>query len=103
MIGAIHDELDAFGDSAELADDQLVADEGVVVENILEEVLRAFGVVVIGVIADNDIGIINEILDEPDLRETFHGVLVSGGWAVLHSTIVADKKPAATDFAAAAG
>jgi hypothetical protein len=56
VVGPVHDEARAFGDGAEAADDQPVADERVVVQHALfGEPVRAVGVVVIGVVADLDV------------------------------------------------
>lgn len=76
VVGTVHDELGAASDGAELADDQLVANEGKVVENIALETLRVIGIVVIGVLPNDDVRISYGVLDEADLWKTFHRVLV---------------------------
>ncbi len=76
MVCAIHDELDSTGQRTELAYDQAVSNERVVIKNIPFKVLRIFRVVVIGVVPNDDIRIRHSVLDEAHLRETGHGVLV---------------------------
>src|SRR5690606_40404622 len=76
MVRAVHDEPDAAGDRAELADDQLVADEREVVENVALEILRIVRIIIVGVIANDDVRVVDGVLDETDLREAFHRMLV---------------------------
>lgn len=78
MVGAVHDELDPAGDGAELADDQLVADEGEVIEDVALKACRVFRVVVIAVIAYLDIGPLDGVLDKAHLGEALHGVGIGG-------------------------
>ena len=78
MVGAVHDELHPAGDGAELADDQLVADEGEVVEDVALEARRILRVVVIGVVTHLDIGPLDGVLDKAHLGEAVHGVGIGG-------------------------
>ena len=67
VVGAVHDEARAFGDGAELADDQLVADEGIVVQHaFLREFVRPVRVVIIGEVADLDVRRRHQRLQEAD-------------------------------------
>lgn len=50
MVRPVHDEAHAFGDGAELPDDELIADEGEEVEDVAFEVLGVFGIVVVGIV-----------------------------------------------------
>lgn len=60
---AVHYELNPLGDGAELADDQFVADETVKVGDVLLKLVRAVDIVVIGVVANDDVGILDHVLD----------------------------------------
>ena len=55
VIAAVHDELHSGGDGTELADDESVADEVEVVEDVPFELLHAGGVIVVGIVADQDV------------------------------------------------
>lgn len=66
MIGAVHDELDSSRESAEFADDQLVADKIVVVKHVAFEVLGVFRIVIIGVVTNFYVGVFNGVLYEAD-------------------------------------
>ena len=79
VVGAVHDELDPAGQRAELADDEFVADERIMVEHVALEVLRVFRIVVVGVVADDDMGILHRVPDEADLGKAGHGMGI--GWA----------------------
>jgi hypothetical protein len=72
MVGAVHHELHVFRDRAELADDQLVADEREVIQHVLLEALDTVGVVVVGVVTDDDVRTRYDVSKEGDLRESFH-------------------------------
>ncbi len=87
VVGAVHDELDPAGDGAELADDQLVADEGEVVEDVAFKACRILRIVVIGVITHLDIGPLDGVLDKAHLGETRHGVRV-GGVGSVHGVLL---------------
>lgn len=78
MVGAVHDELHPAGDGAELADDELVANEGEVVEDVALEARRILRVVVIGVVTHLDIGPLDGVLDKAHLGEAVHGVGIGG-------------------------
>ncbi len=78
VVGAVHDELHPAGDGAELADDELVADEGEVVEDVALEACRILGVIVVGVVPHLDIGPLDGVLDKTHLGEARHGVRVGG-------------------------
>lgn len=87
VIGAVHDELDPAGDGAELADDELVADEGEVVEDVALEARRILWIVVIGVVTHLDIGSLDGVLDKAHLGEAVHGVGV-GGVGSVHGVLL---------------
>lgn len=74
MASAVHDEGGLPGYGAVPADNELVADEVEMIENVVEEPLGPFRVVVIGVVANDHIGAGAEILDEAHLWKAFHGV-----------------------------
>ena len=78
VVGAVHDELHPAGDGAELADDELVADEGEVVEDVALEARRILRIVVIGVVTHLDIGSLDGVPDKAHLGEAVHGVGVGG-------------------------
>lgn len=85
MIGAVHDELRPAGDRAEFPDDQLVADKRVVVEDVALEVLRVLWIVVLRVVADDDVGVGHRVLDEAHLRKTIHRVFICRARSVHRS------------------
>ena len=62
----VHDKRHAPGDGAELADDELVAKKWIVVGDALFETLRIHGVIVIGVVADENVGARDGVLDKTD-------------------------------------
>ena len=51
---------------------ELVADEREVIQNVLLEPLDAVGIVVVRVVADDDVRPRYDVPQEPDLRESFH-------------------------------
>src|SRR5690606_270434 len=65
------------GKRAEPADDQAVADERIMVEHAaLDEAFRAVRIVVIGELADLDIGLVDQRLEKSDAGvDRSHGVL----------------------------
>jgi len=65
VIGPVHDESNATCQGAELADDEPVADERIVIKDVLRlEPLGAGGVVVVGVMADDDVRVTDEGLEK---------------------------------------
>ena len=64
MIRAVHDEFNALCDSSELADNKPVADKIVVVCDVLFKIIRPVRVVVVGVIAYDNIKIFYYIFYE---------------------------------------
>src|SRR5690606_37518643 len=69
VIGAVHDELDAGRKRAEAADHQPVADEIVVVADAaLLERRGAFGIVIVAVVADDDVRPRDHGLEEDGVR-----------------------------------
>ena len=65
MVRRSHDELGARGDLAELADDEPVAEHGVIEENVVALKFRRIDrIVIVGVVADENIGRLHHILDE---------------------------------------
>ena len=87
VIGSVHDESHVTSQRTELADHQLVANEGEVVQHALRlELLRAFRIVVVAVITDHDIRVLDQRLEEPDLREALHRFWIIGRWS-LHSRL----------------
>ncbi|MNP49457.1 hypothetical protein D3C76_1436420 [compost metagenome] len=89
MVGTVHDELDPAGDGAELADDQLVADEGEVVEDVALKACGILRVVVVAVVAHLDIGPLDGVLDKAHLGEALHGVGI-GGVGSVHGVLLWD-------------
>lgn len=89
VVGTVHDELDPAGDGAELADDELVADEGEVVEDVALEACRVLRVVVVGVVTHLDIGPLDGVLDKAHLGEARHGVRV-GGVGSVHGALLSN-------------
>jgi hypothetical protein len=43
-----------------------------VIQDVALEVFRIIGIVVLRVVADNDVGTPHRVLDEADLRKSFH-------------------------------
>ena len=66
MIGTIHHELHAFGNSTELTDNQFVANEVVEVCDVLLKLVGTIRIIVIGVVADNDARILYHVLDKTE-------------------------------------
>jgi hypothetical protein len=62
VIGAVHDEADPLRQSTKLADYQFVANERKMVKDIALEIFRAFRIVVIGVVSDQNVRILHSIL-----------------------------------------
>ena len=74
MASAVHDEGSLPGYGTVPADNEFVPDEVEMIEDIVEEPFGPFRVVVIGVVADDHIGVGAEILDEAHLWKAFHRV-----------------------------
>jgi hypothetical protein len=73
----------APGDGAKAADDQTVAYEVVVVEDAFgDEMFRAIRIVIVGVVADLDVRIVDERLQEADPWLAVHRMGVQGIWSV---------------------
>lgn len=73
VVGAVHDKFHPLADGAEFADDQLVADKFVVVGDVLFKPFGAVAVVVIGVIADDDVRPRDGVFDKTDTWDIFVG------------------------------
>ena len=50
MVGTVHDELDVLRDCTKLSDDKLIANKRKVIKHIAFKSLRAFGIVIVGII-----------------------------------------------------
>jgi hypothetical protein len=87
VVGTVHDELDPAGDGAELADDELVADEGEVIEDVALKACGILRVVVVAVVAHLDIGPLDGVLDKAHLGKAFHGVGI-GGIGTVHGMLL---------------
>jgi len=57
MVPAVHDEGGVPGNGAVTSDDQPVANKIEVVEDVVKETFRAFRIVIIRVVADDDVRI----------------------------------------------
>ena len=65
VVRRAHNELRSARDLAEFSDDEFVAEYGVVEQNVvLFEARRVFIVVVIGIVADADVGRFDDVFDE---------------------------------------
>ena len=75
MIGAVHDEPNALGDCAELPDDQFVPDEWVMVGYVAFEIHTAgFAIVIVGVVANDDIGVFDDVFYKADAWDLWIGM-----------------------------
>ena len=84
VVGPVHHKLNAPGNGAELADDQLVPKRGVVEEDVALLKLRGvFQVVVIGVVPHVDVGGGDDVFQETG-RLVFVGKDRVGVWNVKH-------------------
>lgn len=72
VVCAVHNELDFTGYGAKLSDNQTVANEWKMIEDVSLKILRIIRIVVIGVIPEDNIRIRNGIFDETYLRKTHH-------------------------------
>ena len=68
MVGAIHHELNTLGNGAELPDNQSITDEIVEVRYVLLELVCAINIILVGVVSDDDAGILHHILDVAKAR-----------------------------------
>ena len=68
MIGTVHHKFHAFGDSTELSDDQFVANEVVEMGDMLFKLVGTIHVIVISLVADDNVRIFNHILDIAQAR-----------------------------------
>ncbi len=68
MVCAVHHELDAFGNGAELPDNQSIIDEIVEVRYVLLELVCAINIIIVGVVSDDDARILHHILDVAKAR-----------------------------------
>lgn len=68
MVSAVHHELDAFGNGAELPDNQSITDEIVEVRYVLLELVCAINIIIVGLVSDDDAGILHHILDVAKAR-----------------------------------
>ena len=64
VISAIHHELDAFGNGAELPDNQFVSYEVVEMSNVLFKQVRSIHVIIVSIVSNDDTRILHHILDE---------------------------------------
>ena len=55
VVRAVHDEFHATGKGTKLANDQTIADERIVIEDVALKVLGVIRVVVVGVVTDDDV------------------------------------------------
>ena len=80
VVGAVEQELCAAGDGAELADYQPVMIDGIVIEHIvLFKVHRIMDkVVVYGVVAYDDVGILDDLIEIDRLAVSCPGISI--GW-----------------------
>jgi hypothetical protein len=69
MVSAVHHELDAFGNGAELPDNQSITDEIVEVRNMFLKLVRTVHVVIVSVVSDDDAWILYHILDKAEARD----------------------------------
>ena len=69
VVGPVHHELNAFGDGAELPDNQFVADEIVEVCYVFLKLVRTIHVIIVCVVPDDDTGILYHILDKAKTRD----------------------------------
>ena len=74
MTSAVHDEGGFSGYRTVPANDELVPDEIEMIKDVLEEPRRTIRIIVIGIIANDDIGAGAKILDKTNLWKPFHGM-----------------------------
>ena len=80
MVRTIHNEFDAFRNSAKLPDNQSIAKEFVVVRNMVFKSLGATHIIIVGVFANDDIRPGNNILDKYNLLNTFVRIYAIRVW-----------------------
>lgn len=71
VVCAVHNELNALCDRAKLSDDQLVSQKLIVVSDMVFKFLRAIHVIVVGIVADNNVRSGYDVLDKYDLLDSF--------------------------------
>ena len=76
MVFTGPDEFYVSGQSAKFVDDQVVAHEGIVMEDVAFKALRILGGVIVRIIANDDVGVCEGVFDEAYLRESLHGIFV---------------------------
>ena len=87
MASAVHDEGGFSGHGAVFANDEFVADEVEVIQNIIKKAFGVIRVIVIRVVPDDDVRVGAIILDEGYLGETLHGVFFAGVWAIHNGNL----------------
>ena len=88
MVCAVHNELHVPCDRTELADNQLVTDEGKVIKDVALEVLRVFWITIVGVVPDDDVRTIDGITNEADLWKALHRMLICRVSAIQSSSLL---------------
>ena len=78
MIAAVHQEACAGRDRAEAPDHEAIAQEGEVIQDVVEEGARPSRIVVVGVVADLDVRWQVEVADEGDPRMVRQRVPLAG-------------------------
>ena len=82
VVGPVHHKLNAPGNGAELADDELVPQERIVMGDMVLKLLRTVDVIVVGVLPYLDIGSGDDVFQKTDLFDRLVGVDGVGVWPV---------------------
>ena len=69
VISTIHHKFHPFGNGAELADYQPVANEVVEVGDMLLELVGTIHIIIVCIVADDDTRVLHYVLDEAETRE----------------------------------
>jgi len=71
VIRSIHDKHHIGCDHAKLANLQFITDKVEVVLHVLLEILHMFKVIIIGIVTDNNIGVVDDVLQKTQLVVVF--------------------------------
>ena len=88
MISTVHYKLHALGNRAEFANDKFISDEWIMVGYVLFKLIRTFGIVIVGIVPDNDIRIPYYIFNIAKGWEFLVWECFIWIWYILHSYII---------------
>ena len=87
VVCAVHHKLHPFGNRAEFADNQFIADKIIMVGDVMLK-LGGIVAVIIGIIADNNVRVFHYIFDIAKVGEFFVGERFIGVRYMFHTSII---------------